>query len=212
MPIPAEPTGRPAATLRRSIDLLKVFRLEQQDPDRFYEAFADDSLRQLEGYAHVDGRTVLDVGGGPGYFARAFAAAGARYVGVELEAPADLPPDSAQLRGSGTALPIRTGGVDVVYCSNVLEHVREPVRLADELVRVTRPGGVVYLSYTLWWGPWGGHETSPWHYLGGKRARRRYARVHGHEPKNRYGESLFAARLAPMVAWARATRTSRWWT
>ncbi len=43
------------------------------------------------------------------------------------------------------------------------------------MVRVTRPGGIVFISYTTWFGPWGGHETAPWHFLGGRRARRRYA-------------------------------------
>ena len=37
------------------------------------------------------------------------------------------------------------------------------------------PAGIAFISYTVWYGPWGGHETAPWHYLGGRRARRRYA-------------------------------------
>ena len=72
------------------------------------------------------------------------------------------------------------------------------------MLRVTRPGGTVFLSYTVWWGPWGGHETSPWHYLGGARARRRYRRLHGHEPKNRFGESLFPVTVADGLTWARS--------
>ena len=49
-----------------------------------------------------------------------------------------------------------------------------------EMARVVRPGGLVYCSYTLWLSPWGGHETSPWHFLGGHRAARRYEQRHGH--------------------------------
>jgi hypothetical protein len=75
--------------------------------------------------------------------------------------------------------------------------------MAAEMVRVTRPGGLVFISYTVWFGPWGGHETAPWHFLGGMRARRRYARTHGHEPKNRFGESLFAVTVAAGLRWAR---------
>ena len=71
------------------------------------------------------------------------------------------------------------------------------------MVRVTRPGGTVYLSFTPWLSPWGGHETAPWHYLGGSRARRRYRRQHGREPKNRFGESLFAVRAGAALRWAR---------
>src|SRR5690606_6245713 len=92
---------------------------------------------------------------------------------------------------------------DVTYSSNVLEHVSDPWRMADEMVRVTRPGGLVFLSYTLWWGPWGGHETAPWHYLGGRRAALRYERKHGHRPKNVFGESLFAVTAAAGLRWAR---------
>ena len=95
------------------------------------------------------------------------------------------------------------GPLDVCYSSNVLEHVPHPWLMAEEMVRVTRSGGTVFLSYTVWWGPHGGHETAPWHFLGGMRARRRYARTHGHEPKNRYGESLFAVTVAEGLAWAR---------
>ena len=90
------------------------------------------------------------------------------------------------VRGSGTALPIRSGAVDVCYSSNVLEHVATPEAMLDEMVRVTRPGGTVFVSFTPWLSPWGGHETAPWHYLGGDRARRRYVRRTGREPKNRF--------------------------
>ena len=34
--------------------------------------------------------------------------------------------------------------------SNVLEYVRDPAGFIDEMIRVTRPGGLVYLSYTVW--------------------------------------------------------------
>src|SRR5258705_3701394 len=76
--------------------------------------------------------------------------------------------------------------------------------MAVEMVRVARPGGTIFLSYTGWWGPWGGHETSPWHYLGGARARRRYRRRHGREPKNQFGESLFQVTVADGLTWARS--------
>lgn len=77
------------ATLRRSTSLLTAFRFEQSAPERFYGTLARDTVhlitdlwQQAEG-AELRGHTVLDVGGGPGYFASAFADAGARYIGVE---------------------------------------------------------------------------------------------------------------------------------
>jgi SAM-dependent methyltransferase len=197
--------ARPA-TLARSVALFRAFLREQSDPDLFYGVLAGDSVRQLAEFVPLDGATVLDVGGGPGYFADAFRGAGANYVGLdpdagELTARGEAEPGT--LRASGEALPVRTGAVDVCYSSNVLEHVRSPWSMTAEMVRVTRPGGTVFLSFTPWLSPWGGHETAPWHYLGGHHARRRYRRLHGREPKNRFGESLFRVSAGAALRWAR---------
>ncbi len=107
------------------------------------------------------------------------------------------------IAGDGNRLPLGDGVADVVFSSNVLEHVPDPRRFLDEMVRVTRPGGVVYLSFTAWYSPWGGHETSPWHYLGGQRAARRYERRHGRRPGNRFGTTLFACHVGPSLRMAR---------
>ena len=191
--------------------LLRDFRHEQPDPPRFYTALAADSAAQLATYVDLDGVTMLDVGGGPGYFRDAFTRAGARYFSLdadvgELAGLGDIAPGTVV--GSGLQLPFADGSVDVCYSSNVLEHVADPWRMADEMVRVTRPGGTVFVSWTVWFGPWGGHETAPWHYLGGRRARERYRRRHGHEPKNRYGESLFPVTVAAGHRWAAQQRAA----
>jgi SAM-dependent methyltransferase len=188
------------------VRLLREFRYEQPDPGRFYRALAADSAAQLSSFVPLAGRLLLDVGGGPGYFADAFEAAGARYLSVDADAGelAGLgAPRPGTVMGSGMALPFRDDCVDVCYSSNVLEHVADPWRMAGEMLRVTRPGGTVFCSYTVWYGPWGGHETSPWHLLGGGAyARRRYRARYGREPKNRYGESLFRVTVSEGLRWA----------
>lgn len=204
----AAATFRP--TWRRSTGLFRAFLAEQSDPDRFYGELAVDAAAQVDSFYSLDGARLLDVGGGPGYFADAFAALGATYVAVDADAGEmrlhGRAPGPRTVQASGAALPFTEGSFDVVYSSNVLEHVAEPWTMADEMVRVARPGGLVAISYTLWWGPWGGHETSPWHYLGGHRARLRYERRTGHPPKNVYGESLFATTAAAGRRWAKAHR------
>ncbi len=205
--------------------LFGEFRHEQSDPARFYSALAADSVEQLETYVDLRGRSVLDVGGGPGYFRDAFNRAGATYFALDADVGelSGLGTIAAgTVIGSGMQLPFKDEAVDVCYSSNVLEHVPDPWAMAEEMLRVTRMGGVVYLSWTVWFGPWGGHETSPWHYLGGRRARRRYLRTHGHEPKNKFGESLFAVTVADGLRWARRQtggeviavlpRYNPWWT
>jgi SAM-dependent methyltransferase len=194
-------TNPPRATIGRSVRLFRAFLREQTDPDHFYAALAADSVGQLARFAALPGRTVLDVGGGPGYFADAFRAAGARYVCVDPDV-GDLSGQAGAVRASGTALPVRTATVDICYSSNVLEHVPDPVAVLAEMARVTVHGGTVFASFTPWWSPWGGHETAPWHYLCGDLARRRYRRRHGHEPKNRYGSTLFGHSVAQALRWA----------
>ncbi len=191
----------------RSLRLLRAFRAEQADPDGFYSLLAGDAADQLERHIGLAGRTVVDVGGGGGYFSSVFRERGAHCVLVEpdpreLRRRGDPRPDSVV--GDGHVLPLRDASVDVSFSSNVLEHVRDPDAFIDELVRVTRPGGLVYLAYTVWLSPWGGHETSPWHFLGGAYAARRYARKHGRPPKNRYGESLFAVGAGTVLRMVRA--------
>ena len=124
------------------------------------------------------------------------------------------------MRGDGTALPFASDTFDVVYSSNVAEHIPDWRAMGSEMLRVAKPGGLVVLSYTVWLGPFGGHETGVWqHYVGGEFARRRYAKVHGREPKNVWGTSLFAVSAREGLAWARGTgklalafpRYHPWW-
>jgi SAM-dependent methyltransferase len=207
------------ATLRRSVRLLSEFRYEQRRPDRFYGALAADTAAMVDdlwcGFhgEPATGRLLLDVGGGPGYFASAFADAGMAYLGVEPDpaemhgAPSVDLGGGSLVRASGMALPFADDSVDICLSSNVAEHVRWPWRLGEEMLRVTRPGGLALLSYTVWLGPFGGHEMGLTHYLGGARATRRYTRRHGHPPKNNYGSSLFPVSAAQGLRWASSSGT-----
>jgi SAM-dependent methyltransferase len=186
----------------RSVRLFRLFRREQTDPGAYYQALAQDAVSQVERYGQVSGSTVVDIGGGAGYFAGAFLARGASYFLFE--------PDRGELNGSGQVppgaviadgywLPVRDGGADICFSSNVLEHVPDPLGLIDEMVRATRAGGLIYLSFTNWYSPWGGHEMSPWHYLGSTYAERRYARRHHKPPKHTVGTTLFRLHVGPTL-------------
>jgi SAM-dependent methyltransferase len=206
------------ATLSRSVRLLSAFRYEQPDPARFYGALATDTAAMIGDLwlaacgEPPTGRTLLDVGGGPGYFGQAFADAGVRYLGVEPDpsemhaaGPAFARATDTFVRASGMALPFADDSVDICLSSNVAEHVPRPWQLGAEMLRVTKPGGLAVLSYTVWLGPFGGHEMGLTHYLGGARAAARYARKHGHPAKNDYGSSLFAVSAAEGLSWAENT-------
>ena len=196
----------PTDGVRRSLALIRAFRVEQSDPASCYRTLAADAVAQLSRHTELEDALVLDIGGGPGYFADAVRERGGRCITIDPFAPElslhDREPDLAAV-GTGTALPVPDGAIDVCCSFNTLEHVPEPRRLLDELVRVTRTAGVIDLSFTNWLSPWGGHETSPWHYLGGDRAARRYHARHQRLPKNRFGESLFVVSIAEVLRWVR---------
>jgi SAM-dependent methyltransferase len=191
----------------RSIRLLRLFLAEQADPETFYASLAEDAVRQVAEHAELGGRTVVDVGGGGGWFTAAFRARGAHCYLFEPD-PAELYFRTSAPAGAVVAdgywLPVRDGGADVAFSSNVLEHVPDPMGLIEEMIRATRPGGLVYLSFTNWYSPWGGHEMSPWHYLGPGYAERRYVRRHRREPKHECGVNLFPVHVGPVLRALRA--------
>jgi SAM-dependent methyltransferase len=197
-------------TLGRSVRLFRSFLAEQTDPERFYTDLAEDTVRLVEDHEPLAGRSVLDVGSGQPAFPRVFTAAGARYVALDLDrSTLHQVTGSGAVQARGEALPLADGSVDVAVSSNLMEHVRTPGLVGEEMLRVVRPGGLVVIAYTSWASPWGGHETSPWHWLGGEYAARRYERRHGRPPKNRYGTTMHPTRAADGLRWARS-RTDAW--
>ena len=198
----AMPTG-----VARSVELFRLFRAEQTDPDAFYTFLAADTIVELLRHTDLRGARAIDIGGGAGYMADALRAQGASCCMLEYD-HAEMnghgrTPDRA-VRGDAQCLPVSTGSLDVVHSSNVLEHVPDPRAMLSEMVRVLKPDtGVGYVAFPNWYSPWGGHETAPWHWLSKRYSVERYIRTHGHRPKNEIGVSLFAVHIHEVVSWFR---------
>ncbi len=124
-------------------------------------------------------RAVLDAGCGEGYGAALLSRPGARgtpsVVGVDYDAATTAHARSAHggqrtayVRGALTALPLADAAVDLAVSLQVIEHLWSPGDYVGELVRVTRPGGVVVLSTPnrLTFSPGlgrRGHPVNPFH-------------------------------------------------
>ena len=65
----------------------------------------------------------------------------------------------------------KLGSHDLIVCSNVFEHLSDPQRFLRNMRDLLNPGAYLYLSWTNWLSPWGGHDFSPFHYLGPLRGR-----------------------------------------
>ena len=51
----------------------------------------------------------------------------------------------ADIVGDIHAIPLADGGVGGIICSSVLEHVRNPIRAVEEMRRVLKPGGKIFV-------------------------------------------------------------------
>jgi ubiquinone/menaquinone biosynthesis C-methylase UbiE len=93
------------------------------------------------------GDRVLDLGCGAGRFVAALRDAGTEPVGVELAEAAlerarrNVPGADLRLVQPDGSLPLDHASVDLVWCSEVLEHVADTAHALLEVRRVLRPGG-----------------------------------------------------------------------
>src|ERR1700690_1896221 len=105
-------------------------------------------------------RSILDVGCGIGHWSRVLARIvdhPARLVGIDrgprwLEeaarraAAAGLSQRCSYAEGVAESLPFQDGAFDIVTCQTLLIHVRNPAAVISEMVRVTRPRGLVIVA------------------------------------------------------------------
>jgi 2-polyprenyl-3-methyl-5-hydroxy-6-metoxy-1,4-benzoquinol methylase len=107
------------------------------------------------------GRRILDAGFGSGGFSTAFAEAGAKVQGVEIDKDlVEIARNYATSYGcspelilyDGKRLPFSNEAFDGAVSVSVLEHVDDPVNYLKEILRVMKLGGYLYLAFPnrLW--------------------------------------------------------------
>ena len=127
-------------------------------------ALRDAELDTARAWLPSPGARLLDLGAGTGHQATLLTDLGYAVTAVDLPSSAY----AAQrvhpvIEYDGRTLPLPDGSMDVVFSSNVLEHVKALDELLQEIARVLAPGGVaVHILPTPAWRWWTTLTYYPW--------------------------------------------------
>lgn len=89
---------------------------------------------------------LLDLGTGSGHIAEEFAKQARKVTSVDVADEREVRDGYEFVKVDSAKLPFKDGSFDVVVSNHVVEHVPDQATHLHELVRVLRPGGVVYLA------------------------------------------------------------------
>ncbi len=155
------------------IHKLIAWHLKHRDDQDFYRFQARDAIEWMErhGLELQAGARVLDLGCGHGVFGAELLPRGCRvtFADYHNSLGPSIPADAFRPFNIDSDDLATLGRYDLVICSNVFEHLARPARFLDSVGALLEPAGWLYLSWTNWLSPWGGHEFSPFHYLGASR-------------------------------------------
>jgi SAM-dependent methyltransferase len=144
---PGEPTLPHAATPDGDErEQTSVTSIERGRPSYSWRSGQDRRLEMVRRFVDLEGAAVLDVGCGIGTYVRRFRQYSEDVHGIEVEAER-VAEASAELpnivHAYGEDLPYPDDRFDLVFSNEVIEHVEDDRRTAAEMVRVTRPGGII---------------------------------------------------------------------
>jgi predicted SAM-dependent methyltransferase len=113
------------------------------------------------------GSRVLDIGAGTCPYKKLFAHCEykthdfKKYEGEKLGGTTEY--GNIDYESDVTDIPVQDNSFDVILCTEVLEHVQEPFKAIQEMVRILKPGGRLFLTAPLG----AGLHQLPFHYYGG---------------------------------------------
>lgn len=76
------------------------------------------------------------------------------YTGIDIAYTSGRRIDHGFVNASATGLPFKDATFDCVWTNHVMEHVDRPDLMLEEIWRVLKPGGLVFLTATWQCGPW----------------------------------------------------------
>lgn len=127
------------------------------------EHLAKDLFDSILKFDDFSNKTVLDLGCGNGQKTLYFASKSKKVIGVDrypevLEEAQKQCPSNCEFRmGKHEAIPLDDNSVDAVFCIETWEHIMHPQVMLDEIYRVIKHDGLVFIYFAPWLYPTGAH-------------------------------------------------------
>lgn len=133
---------------------------------------AENQATILQKYTNLDNKRILEIGSGLGVNLMVWAnkyktnSYGIEPDSAGFESSFSISQELADLNnfdkkriinGVGEKLPFEDSIFDIVYSSNVLEHVENPLHVLSEALRVLKPGGIMQIIYPNYHSYFDGH-------------------------------------------------------
>src|SRR5574341_1879619 len=152
---------------------------------RSYDAYIEYQIQEahraipfLSRFFTIQSARVLEVGTGMGGKGIAYACNGMNVTAIDVdEKSLELAAGAAQKRhanirfimADGARLPFPGNFFDAILLDSVIEHVRSPLGLMQECMRVLRGDGIIFVVFPPYYGPLSGHIDDyvmiPWFHL-----------------------------------------------
>ena len=92
-------------------------------------------------------------------------------------------PGDIVIQGNAENLPFENDSFDLIYSTNVLEHVQNPKKVLEESVRVLKKGGFLQFVIPNYFSFWEGHYGILWPCLTNKFLAKAYVKLIGKNPE-----------------------------
>ena len=91
-------------------------------------------------------------------------------------------PKNIIINAKGEEMPFENESFDLIYSTNVLEHVNDPKKVISESIRVLKPGGYLQFVIPNYFSFWEGHYGIVWPCITNKYLGKIYAKFVGKNP------------------------------
>lgn len=140
---------------RKSVESYVAWRMKRERP----------VVTKINNVRKLRGSTVLEIGCGYGALLSLLAKSGAKAIGVEVdESSLKIArkltkgiKNAKVVKGQGENLDFDDASFDIVILFDVIEHVKNPLKMMKEAIRVLKPGGILYCEFTPYYSLAGHH-------------------------------------------------------